>query len=171
MTKKLKVSDTDKDLTDEDKRKLKLGREYFEIKAIDAYMFGDILMHFASEIYEEARRKKNPFVEIGHRCRIKSGAVIGGDGFNYIKKDDKWTHIENHYRVIIGDDVDIGNCTTIDRGRWRDTTIGDGTKIDNGTQIGSSVIIGKHCKIGAHVIIQCDTEIRDDRTISDGSII
>jgi len=171
MTRKLKVSDTDKDLTDEDRRKLALGKQYFETRAIDAYMFGDLLLHFDSDMHEDPRRKSNHFIEIGKHCRIKSGTIIAGDGFNYIKKDDKWKHIENHYKVIIGDDVDIGSCCTIDRGRWRDTEIGDGTKIDNGTHIGSSVIIGKHCLIGAHVVIPNDSIIDDNTVIVAGIVL
>jgi len=152
MTKKLKVSDTDKDLTDEDKRKLALGKEYFEIKARDAFMFGDIFLHFTSEQHEVERRKRNPFIEIGDRCRIQTGAIIGGNGFGYTKNDEgHYIHREHSYKVIIGDDVDIGNCTTIDRGRWRDTEIGNGTKIDNNSHIAHNVMIGEDCLIHAHV--------------------
>jgi len=162
MTRKLKVSETDKDLTDEDRRKLALGKQYFETDAINRYMSGDLFLHYDSNEHEESRRQKNPFIEIGSNTRIKSGTVIGGDGFGYTKNDEgHYIHREHHFKVIIGNDVDIGNGCTIDRGRWRDTEIGDGTKLDNLVHIAHNVIIGKDCLIHAHVNLCGSVEIGD----------
>jgi UDP-3-O-[3-hydroxymyristoyl] glucosamine N-acyltransferase len=91
---------------------------------------------------------------IGSRCIMQPGVVIGGDGFAYRPAPDKaWPggmklaklpHIGN---VVIGDEVEIGSGTCVDRGRLGSTTIGDGTKLDNLVQIGHNCRIGKCCVI------------------------
>lgn len=157
-----KMTSKAKRLTQEDKLQLAKGREEIFIKAIDAYMFGDLFLHYDSNEHEESRRKKNPFIEIGKNVRIKSGTVIGGNGFGYTKNDEgHYIHREHSFKVIIGNDVDIGNNCTIDRGRWRDTEIGDGTKIDNQAHIAHNVIIGKDFLIHAHVNLCGSVEIGD----------
>jgi len=162
MTRKLKVSETDKDLTDEDRRKLALGKQYFKTEAINRFMFGDLFLFFDSNEHEEARRKKNPFIEVGTNTVIQSGACIGGDGFGFTKNDERhYVHREHNFKVIIGNNVHIGNNCSIDRGRWRDTEISDGTKIDNNTHIAHNVIIGKDCLIHALVSICGSAEIGD----------
>jgi len=154
MTRKLSISETDKDLTDEDKRKLKLGRQYFETDAINRFMYGDIFVHYNSTEHEIGRRQHNPFIEIGPNTFIQSGTVIGGNGFDY-NQNDEWHYIhrEHNFKVIIGSDVNIGNNCSVDRGRARDTQIQDGTKIDNQVSIGHDVIVGKNCLIYAQVNI------------------
>jgi len=159
MTGKSKAS---KELTKKDKEQLAKGREEIFIKAKDAYMFGDLFLHYDSNEHEVARWHKNPFIEIGKNVRIKSGTMIGGNGFGYTKNDEgHYIHREHSFKVIIGNDVDIGNGCTIDRGRWRDTEIGDGTKIDNLVHIAHNVIIGKDCLIHAHVNLCGSVEIGD----------
>jgi len=86
-------------------------------------------------------------VNIGARCRILSGAVIGSDGFGLVQEQGAWTHVPHLGRVVIGDDVDIGANTTIDRGTLADTMIMDGVKIDNLVQIAHNVVVGKHSAI------------------------
>jgi UDP-3-O-[3-hydroxymyristoyl] glucosamine N-acyltransferase len=89
--------------------------------------------------------------QIGQRVIIHSGAVIGADGFGYEFVDGihrKLAHIGN---VNIGNDVEIGANTTIDRARFASTHIGDGTKIDNLVQIGHNVQVGRCCLIVAQV--------------------
>lgn len=82
---------------------------------------------------------------IGRRCVISPGAVIGGEGFGYVReKDGSWLKVPQLGRVIIGDDVDIGVNTTIDRGALGDTVIANGVKLDNLIQIGHNVQIGEH---------------------------
>ena len=85
---------------------------------------------------------------IGKNVIIHSGAVIGADGFGYSRTPDGVYHkIPQVGRVVIGDNVEIGANTTIDRGALDDTIIGDGTKIDNLVQIGHNVVMGKNCAI------------------------
>ena len=68
---------------------------------------------------------------IGHRCIVHSGAVIGSDGFGFAPEGQSWIKIPQIGKVVIGDDVEIGANTAIDRGALEDTVIGDGCKLDN----------------------------------------
>ncbi|HSV45400.1 MAG TPA: UDP-3-O-(3-hydroxymyristoyl)glucosamine N-acyltransferase [Ramlibacter sp.] len=81
---------------------------------------------------------------IGARCILHSGVVIGADGFGFAPRDGAWEKIEQLGAVRIGDDVEIGANTCIDRGALADTVIEDGVKLDNLVQIGHNVRIGKH---------------------------
>lgn len=98
-------------------------------------------------------------VVIGERCRISSGAVIGSDGFGYAHAGDHWERIAQLGGVRIGNDVDVGANTSIDRGALDDTVIGDGVKIDNTVQVGHNVEIGDHCAMAALVGIAGSTHI------------
>ena len=100
--------------------------------------------------------------EWGENPVVKKGAVIGEDGFGYEKKDGKWIFKDHKFSIKIGSDVRIGANCTIDRGRWRDTEIGDGTKIDNSAHIAHNVIVGKNCLIHAFVNLCGSCEIGDD---------
>lgn len=83
--------------------------------------------------------------KIGKRAVINSGTVIGGDGFGFAPDAQKiWHKIEQLGAVVIGDDVEIGSNTCIDRGAIDDTVIGNGVKLDNLIQIGHNVHIGEH---------------------------
>ncbi|MBD3815116.1 MAG: UDP-3-O-(3-hydroxymyristoyl)glucosamine N-acyltransferase [Halothiobacillus sp.] len=84
---------------------------------------------------------------IGARCVIQPGAVIGSDGFGLVNEHGKWRRVPQLGRVVIGDDVDIGANTTIDRGALDDTRIDDGAKLDNLIQIAHNVEIGAHSAI------------------------
>lgn len=89
---------------------------------------------------------------IGDRAIIHSGAVIGADGFGFARDDDGvWEKIPQTGRVVIGDDVEVGANTTIDRGAIDDTVIEDGVKLDNQIQIGHNVHIGAHTALAACV--------------------
>jgi len=81
---------------------------------------------------------------LGDRVEIHAGAVIGADGFGYRFQDGKHVKVPQFGVVEIGDDVEIGAGTTIDRGTFHNTRIGAGTKIDNLVQIGHNCQIGKH---------------------------
>jgi UDP-3-O-[3-hydroxymyristoyl] glucosamine N-acyltransferase len=96
---------------------------------------------------------------IGARCIVHSGAVIGADGFGIVRDKDGWTKIPQSGRVVIGDDVEIGANTTIDRGALDDTVIEDGVKLDNQIQIGHNVRIGAHTAIAGCVGIAGSTKI------------
>jgi len=86
---------------------------------------------------------------IGQRALIHPGAVLGSDGFGFANDHGVWVKIPQIGRVIIGDDVEIGCNTTIDRGAIGDTVIGDGVKLDNQIQVGHNVRIGAHTAIAA----------------------
>lgn len=93
-------------------------------------------------------------VTIGRNCRIGPGASIGWDGFGYMPDPDGgWRRKPESHSVVIGDNVDIGANTCIDRGSYRDTVVGDGTKIDNLCHIAHNVQVGRDCLIiaGAEV--------------------
>ncbi len=88
---------------------------------------------------------------LGARCLVHPGVVIGADGFGYARDAERWVKQPQLGRVIIGDDVEIGANTTIDRGTLGDTVIGDGVKLDNLIQIAHNVRIGDHTAIAACV--------------------
>ncbi len=113
-----------------------------------------------------------PHVTFGAGCRIgergivHGGAVIGADGFGFAPHEGRWIKIEQLGAVDIGDDVEIGANTCIDRGALGDTVIGDGVKLDNLIQIGHNVRIGAHTAIAACVGIAGSTVIGAHCTIA-----
>ena len=106
-----------------------------------------------------------PGASLGNRVMIHSGARIGCDGFGYVFRDGAHNKIPHVGRCIIGDDVEIGANTTIDRGSIDDTVIGSGTKIDNLVQIAHNVRIGENCLLMAQV------GVAGSATIGDGAIL
>ena len=86
---------------------------------------------------------------IGDRATVHSGVVIGADGFGLAMEEGRWLKVPQIGRVVIGNDVEIGANTTIDRGTIDDTVIEDGVKLDNQIQIGHNVHIGAHTAIAA----------------------
>ena len=100
-------------------------------------------------------------VMLGARCIIHSGVRIGQDGFGFAPTAKGLMKVPQLGRVVIGDDVEIGANTCIDRGAGPDTVIGNGTKIDNLVQIGHNVQIGNHAVIVAQVGISGSTVIGD----------
>ena len=147
----------------------------------------DSVIGKASVIHPHVVIKANTV--IGKNCTLYAGCVIGSDGFGYAKDDSKWLAIPQIGRVILGDNVDIGSNSTIDRGALDDTIISSGVKIDNLVQIGhncmigentiiagcvgiaGSAKIGKNCAIGGAAMILGHLSITDDVTISPGSMI
>ena len=115
--------------------------------------------------------KLYPSVVVYHECRIgrrviiHSGAVIGADGFGIAEDGGQWVKIPQIGRVIIGDDVEIGANTTIDRGTIDDTVVEDGVKLDNQVQIGHNVRIGSHTAIAGCVGIAGSASIGRHCTI------
>ncbi len=128
-------------------------------------------------------------VTIGARCLIHSGAVIGADGFGFANERGVWVKIPQVGSVRIGDDVEIGANTTIDRGAIDDTVIEDGVKLDNMIQIAHNVrvgahtamagctgvagsaVIGRHCAIGGGVGITGHIEVADHAIITGMSFV
>ena len=101
-----------------------------------------------------------PGMKIGDRVILHSNCVIGSDGFgNVPQPDGSWEKIEHLGNVIIGDDVEIGSCTTVDRAPMESTIIGNGVKIDNLCQIAHNVQIGDHTAIAAQCGIAGSTKI------------
>lgn len=124
-----------------------------------------------------------PDCSIGQRALIHAGVVIGADGFGFAPEQGRWIKVPQIGRVLIGDDVEIGANTTIDRGTLGDTIIGNGCKLDNQIQIAHNVELGEHCaiaamagiagsaKIGAHVQIGGAAGIAGHLQICDHAII
>lgn len=98
---------------------------------------------------------------IGRRCVIHSGAVIGGDGYGFATEGGRHHKIPQIGVVRIGDEVEIGAGTCIDRAALGETVIGEGTKIDNLVQIGHNVKVGRHCLLVSQVGIAGSTELGD----------
>ncbi|MSQ21308.1 MAG: UDP-3-O-(3-hydroxymyristoyl)glucosamine N-acyltransferase [Betaproteobacteria bacterium] len=126
---------------------------------------------------------------VGKRCVILSGAVIGADGFGFAPDGGRWVKIPQVGRVVLGDDVEIGANTTIDRGALDDTIIEEGVKLDNQVQIGHNCRIGAHtaiagcvgiagstrlgqrCMIGGAAMIAGHLELGDGVIVSGGTLI
>lgn len=106
------------------------------------------------------------FTKIGKNCIFQPGAVIGSDGFGYVKIKGNNTKIEQIGRVIIEDEVEIGANTCIDRGTIGDTIIKKGTKIDNLVHIAHNDIVGENCFIIAQTGVSGSVEIGDNTTIA-----
>ncbi|PMJ94782.1 UDP-3-O-(3-hydroxymyristoyl)glucosamine N-acyltransferase [Vibrio sp. 10N.261.55.A7] len=123
-------------------------------------------------------------VRIGDDCLIQANTVIGADGFGYANEKGEWIKIPQLGTVVIGSRVEIGSCTTIDRGALEDTIIEDNVIIDNqiqiahnvhigygtamagGTIVAGSTTIGKYCIIGGGTVINGHIEIVDGVTIT-----
>ena len=126
---------------------------------------------------------------IGARAIVHAGAVIGADGFGIAREGEGWVKIPQIGRVVIGDDVEIGANTTIDRGALDDTVLEEGVKLDNQIQIGHNVRVGAHtamagcvavagsadigkrCTLGAAAVILGHLSIADDVHVSAGTVI
>ncbi|HLT14561.1 MAG TPA: UDP-3-O-(3-hydroxymyristoyl)glucosamine N-acyltransferase [Marinobacter sp.] len=98
-------------------------------------------------------------VVVGQRCNILSGAVIGSEGFGFANEKGVWNRIAQLGGVTLGDDVEVGANTTIDRGALDSTVIGNGVKLDNLIQVGHNVQIGDHSAMAAMVGIAGSTRI------------
>ena len=102
---------------------------------------------------------------IGDNVIIHSGASIGADAYYFQKRKDGWKKLESCGRTILGDNVEVGANTCIDKGVSGDTYIGKGVKFDNLVQVGHDTHIGDHCLIGAQCAIAGCTYIDDDCNI------
>ncbi|MFN3543796.1 MAG: UDP-3-O-(3-hydroxymyristoyl)glucosamine N-acyltransferase [Thiobacillus sp.] len=141
----------------------------------------DCLLHASVTVYHGCI--------VGDRAILHSGCVIGADGFGFAPDGERWEKIPQIGRVVIGDDVEVGACTTIDRGALEDTVIEDGVKLDNLIQvahnvrigahtaiaacagIAGSAKIGRHCTIGGAAMIFGHIEIADHTRISTNTLI
>lgn len=105
-------------------------------------------------------------VRVGSSCLIHSGAVVGADGFGFANDAGGWVKIAQLGSVVIGDNVEIGACTTIDRGALGDTVIGNGVILDNQIQIAHNVIIGENSAIAGCTAVAGSTKIGAGCTIA-----
>lgn len=126
---------------------------------------------------------------LGARVIVHAGAVIGADGFGMANEDGRWLKIPHVGRVLVGDNVEIGANTTIDRGTFEDTVIEDGVRLDNQIQIGhncrigahtamagcvgvaGSAVIGRHCTFGGAAMVLGHLSICDGVQVSSGTLI
>ncbi len=108
---------------------------------------------------------------VGARCILHSGVVIGADGFGFAPRQGAWEKIEQLGAVRIGDDVEIGANTCVDRGALRDTVIEDGVKLDNLIQIGHNVRVGKHTAMAGCVGVAGSADIGAHCSIGGGAIV
>jgi UDP-3-O-[3-hydroxymyristoyl] glucosamine N-acyltransferase len=126
---------------------------------------------------------------VGARCILHPGVVIGGDGFGMAESEGRWVKVPQIGRAILGDDVEVGANTTIDRGALGDTVIEDGVKLDNLIQIAHNVVIGAHtavaacagfagssrigkyCRIGGAAMIHGHIEICDRTIVAAGTMV
>jgi UDP-3-O-[3-hydroxymyristoyl] glucosamine N-acyltransferase len=99
---------------------------------------------------------------IGRRVVLKAGAVIGGDGFGYLSRGSGHERIPHVGGCILGDDVEVGSNSCVDRGSLDDTVIGRGTKMDNLVHVGHNVRIGERCLLMAGVGVAGSTRLGDD---------
>ncbi|HEX2220747.1 MAG TPA: UDP-3-O-(3-hydroxymyristoyl)glucosamine N-acyltransferase, partial [Gemmatimonadales bacterium] len=110
----------------------------------------------------DARVVCYPGATIGRRVVLKAGAVIGGDGFGYLSRGGSHERIPHVGGCLIGDEVEIGSNSTVDRGSLDDTVIGRGTKLDNLVHVGHNVRIGERCLLMAGVGVAGSTRLGDD---------
>ncbi len=110
-------------------------------------------------------------ITLGERVLIHPGAVIGSDGFGLANDDGVWVKVPQLGSVLIGNDVEIGANTTIDRGALRDTVIANGVKLDNLIQIAHNVEIGENTAIAACTGIAGSTRIGKNSTIGGGVVV
>lgn len=110
-------------------------------------------------------------VVIGESCLIQANTVIGADGFGYANDRGTWVKIPQLGTVRIGDHVEVGSCTTIDRGALDDTVIGNGVIIDNQCQIAHNVIIGDNTAVAGGVIMAGSLKIGRYCQIGGASVI
>jgi len=108
---------------------------------------------------------------IGERCVVHAGAVFGADGFGFAPHAGHWVKIEQLGAVLIGNDVEIGANTCIDRGALLDTVIEDGVKIDNLVQIGHNVRIGKHSALAGCSGVAGSAVIGAHCTVGGGAVV
>ena len=141
----------------------------------------DCLLHANVTIYHHC--------VLGSRVILHSGCVVGSDGFGLANEQGRWVKIPQVGRAVIGDDVEVGACTTIDRGALDDTVIEEGVKLDNQIQVAHNVRIGAHtaiaactgiagsakigsyCMIGGAAMIHGHIEIADKVRISTNTLI
>ena len=108
---------------------------------------------------------------LGQRCVIHPGVVIGGDGFGMANDDGAWVKVPQVGRALLGNDVEVGSCTSIDCGAIADTVIADGVKIDSQVHVAHNVQIGKHTAIAGCAAVAGSSRIGAYCTIAGAACI
>ncbi|HET6573611.1 MAG TPA: UDP-3-O-(3-hydroxymyristoyl)glucosamine N-acyltransferase [Fimbriiglobus sp.] len=141
----------------------------------DCRLGDDVVLYPHAVVYDDC--------VLGDRVIVHANAVVGADGFGYRTQDGRHVKVPQLGRVELGDDVEVGACTTIDRGTFGPTRIGDGTKIDNLVMIAHNCRIGPHnllvsqvgiagsCTTGAYVVMAGQVGVADHLTIGDKAVI
>ena len=111
------------------------------------------------------------YCQVGERCIVHSGVVIGADGFGFAPHAEGWVKIEQLGAVRIGNDVEIGANSCVDRGALDDTVIEDGVKLDNLVQIGHNVVVGAHTAMAGCVGVAGSARIGARCTIGGGAVV
>jgi UDP-3-O-[3-hydroxymyristoyl] glucosamine N-acyltransferase len=106
---------------------------------------------------------------LGQRCLVHPGAVIGGDGFGLANDGGAWVKVPQVGRACLGDDVEVGSCSSIDRGAIGDTVIADGVKIDSQVHIAHNVQVGRHSAIAGCAAIAGSSRVGEHCTIAGGA--
>lgn len=152
--------------------------------AAGVYVGPNCVVEAGARIGEDTRLVANVTicrdVRIGRRVLIHPGAVLGADGFGLAPEDGRWIKVPQLGTVVVGDDVEIGANTTVDRGALGDTVLEEGVKLDNQIQVAHNVVIGAHTAvagctaiagsttIGRHCMIAGGVGIAGHLTICDG---
>ena len=168
---------------------IEAGATVAEYAVIDAGCYIGRNAQIGARTHLFARVTLHAECRIGQRAIVHSGVVIGADGFGFANDGGTWVKIPQTGGVAIGDDVEIGANTTIDRGTLADTVIEDGVKLDNQIQIGhnchigahtamagcvgvaGSARIGKYCTFGGAAMVLGHLTIADHVHISSGSLV
>lgn len=127
--------------------------------------------HIGAHTWLKSRVTVGEHCHVGARCIVHSGVVIGADGFGFAPEGGQWVKIEQLGAVRIGDDVEIGANTCIDRGALDDTVIENGVKLDNLVQIGHNVHIGAHTAMAGCVGVAGSAHIGAHCTLGGGAIV
>ena len=117
----------------------------------------DCVLHANVTIYDD--------VDVGSRVILHSGCVLGADGFGFVQEGERWVKFPQIGRVVIGDDVEIGANSCVDRAALGVTWIGEGTKLDN------MVHVAHNCRIGRHVVVAAQTGFSGGVVVEDYAVI
>jgi UDP-3-O-[3-hydroxymyristoyl] glucosamine N-acyltransferase len=127
--------------------------------------------HIGADTVLKSRVTVSQGCVVGERCIIHPGVVIGADGFGFAPHAGGWEKIEQLGAVRIGNDVEIGANTCIDRGALQDTVIEDGVKLDNLIQIGHNVVVGRNTAMAGCVGVAGSATIGANCTVGGGAIV
>ncbi|MFN9000023.1 MAG: UDP-3-O-(3-hydroxymyristoyl)glucosamine N-acyltransferase [Betaproteobacteria bacterium] len=141
----------------------------------------DSVLHTRVSVYHDCR--------VGARCVLHAGVVVGADGFGFAEEEGRWVKVPQLGRAVLGDDVELGANTCIDRGTLGDTVVEEGVKMDNLIQVGHNVLvgahtaiaacagiagstrIGRHCKIGGAAMIHGHITLCDHAVVAAGTMV